>query len=286
MSNEQVQTDEMSTEDVKAVNADEAQTTEVETEETEAANTNSPDVENEEVEETIEAKAERLQKSRDAMQAKIDRQTAAFSAQQKKMQEQAKQIAEFQAKLAGQEPAKEPVIDDYDTAEEFWEAKAQHKAEQLMADKQKEFAEMQKQQAQQALMNERLAMRQSQEAEYLQINPSYNSSVKEVDTFIQTLDVKPEVAEAFLTQMYKGNVPQVIDYFGANSGENLGELQTISQMTPVEAAVEVYKLQEKLKAPKKKETKAAPKPVSSPKGGGKAKKDLKDGDVLKNLGLK
>lgn len=264
---------------------------EVETHETtEAENDNQENVsqveESEEVVETAEERVERLAKETESKQRKIDRQTAAYRKLQETYENQRKEIEQLKQSIKPAEK-QEPNIDDYETHEDYVNAVVEYRTEATMREAQEKMLREQEQLQLQKITQERLSLRQSQEAEYLKENPMYKASSQEVDDFIRGLNVHPNVADAVIEQMYDGNVPQVIDYFGSNNGENLEKLRDISQMSPAKAAVEIYKLQERLKAsPVEKKEKTTPKPIEEKKGGGAPKKDLSQGDVLKNLGLK
>lgn len=268
---------EAETKDVKV------ETPEAEVKETE--DNTSPDTESdegttegEEPAETAEEKLERLEREAAGKQKAIDRKTAAYHALQKKYDEQ-RQEQERLAKLIEQQtPGKEPVIDDYETHEEYVNALVEHRAKAEVHKEREKLMAQQAQMQQEQIMQERLKLRQSQEVEYLSKNPMYQTAANEVDLYIKGItDVSPATQEAVIAQMYDGNVPAVIDYFGANDGENLEELGAIARMTPPEAAVAIYKIQQKLSAVpvvNKKETAPKPKPVKVAKGSSNASKPL------------
>lgn len=260
---------------------------ETEVEETEAKT--SPDTESEETEveapqETVEEKAERLEREAAAKQKAIDRKTAAYHAQQRKIAELQEQIAKINQQPQA-EGSKKPEPDDYPSWAEYEKAKEDYIKSEAEREIKSKILQEQYQAEQQKAVQDRLAKRQAQEAEYVKINPAYSQSAKEVNDYLPTLNAPAAVQEAVLEAVYEGNVPQIIDYFGANNGERLDELARISQLTPAKAAIEIYKIQQSLKAPVKKEVKPAPAPIQKVKGTS-APKDLSKGDVLVNLGLK
>lgn len=222
----------------------------------------------------IESKYEEKSRAAEAMQKKIDRQTAAYNELQRKLQEERAQI---QAKLNdNQEQAQEPNIDDYDSHDDYVNAVADYRAEQRVKAKERELLEKQQQEVVQKLAQERAQTALQQEAEYLKENPRYKASKSEFESFISTANVPPEVERAFVETAFLGNVPEIIDYFGANNGERLGELEAIAKMSPYQVAIEVYKIQQKLSSKPKEETKKPlPKPVVVPKGQSKASKSGK-----------
>jgi hypothetical protein len=83
-------------------------------------------------------------------------------------------------------------------------------------------------------------------------------------------------------------IGEVVYYFGANNGERLDELEVISKLPPRKAAIELYKLQQKLKGapPQAKPKQQLPQPAKRVSATGSSHKDIMKGDVLKNLGLK
>ena len=261
--------------------------------ETEAEETDeqSPEAEGEEgegqePEVTLEEENAKLKKDIERKQKAIDRKTAAYHDMQRAYDKRKQELQALQEQVQAQEPVEEPKIDNYETHEEYVEALAEFRADQKVKQKQQDFIEQQSKMAEVQKNQSRLQKRANEEAEYIKDNPHYQQSADEVDAFLKTFEIRDDVGNAVLDIIYNGNVPQVIDYFGSNNGENLHKLKDISQLTPVEAAVEIYKIQQSLKAPAPKEIKPPPKPVNKPKGGGKPSKDLASGDVLKNLGLK
>tara|TARA_R110002020_G_scaffold91693_2_gene222618 strand:+ start:959 stop:1825 length:867 start_codon:yes stop_codon:yes gene_type:complete len=275
--------------DEPALKEAETKTEEVETEETATEETESEDsteVVSEEPEITVEEKLAKLEQETADKQKAIDRKTAAYSSLQKAHVKQMQELRDAQAMLQAQEPKQEPSIEDFDNFEAYDKARVDFITEQAEKTAQEKILKLQQKAEMRAASQSRAKLAQEQEAAYLQVNPSYNASKVEFESFIGTAQVRPEVERAIVNQAFKDNVPQIVDFFGANNGANLGKLQDIVSMTPEEAAVEIYKIQQELKAPEKKQTKPVAKPLNKPKGGGKPKKDLHKGDVLENLGLK
>lgn len=224
---------------------------------------------------TVEEKYEKLERDVAGKQKKIDRQTAANRKTLENYEKQRKENERLSALIEQQTPNQEPSIDDFETHDEFVNALVDYRADLAVAGKQKEYLAKQEQLQQQTIMNERQALRQTQEVEYMVENPMYKASVNEVDSYIKTLDSSPHTQEAVIAQLYDGNVPQVIDYFGSNNGEHLEELGDIARMTPPQAAVAVYKIQQKLSLnPTKRETKTPTKPVNVKKATGTGSKPL------------
>lgn len=250
---------------------------EEEVKETEAKT--SPETEVKEAELTVEDKLKNAEAKQAGMQKAIDRKTADHHAMQRKLDGQRQEL-EAQAKLLVQQtPDKEPVLDDYESHDEYVDAVATFRAKALVTKERQNMIAEQQKANDQVVMNERIKLRHEQEATYMVDNPLYKTSVVEVDSYIKTLESTAPVQEAVIGQLYRGNVPEIINYFGSNNGENLSELGRISSLTPPEAAVEIYKIQQKLAAtPSKKETKPKTTPVTTKKGGPRSDKSLAKSD--------
>jgi len=280
-------------EGVKAETQDLAvETTETEVEDNEVDSQGDAQVEaeaeSEEVEETVEQRLERLEKEAEAKQRKIDRQTAANRKTQELLEQRNRELEAIQQKLEqnAKPESQEPNIDDFETYEEYTDALAKHKAEKLIAEREKENLLKQQREAAQKAMAERESIRAKQEAEYVKINPNYKASKAEFEDFVKTLDVDPAVERFIVDQAFDGNIAQVIDYFGSNGGERLSELEDIAKMSPRKAAIAIYEIQKGFKAPERKETKPLDKPVTKIKATAKTKKvvdDLSQDDFRKWL---
>jgi hypothetical protein len=247
----------------------------------------SEDEGNQEPEMTTEEKLEKLQRETKGQQKAIDRKTAAYRDLQKAYERERQELEQLrQAQQQAQADVKPPSPDDFDTHEEYDKARLDYEVERRLAHKQDEFVKAQQMQQQQKLAQERTSLAMMHEKEYLSVNPNYESSKKEFSDYLAVANVPKDVEAAFVQQAYKGNTAQLIDYFGADNGARLDKLQEIAGMNPIDAAIEVYKIQQTLDAPKKKETKPAPKPIKT-KGKGSPRRGIDpNGDVLKQLGLK
>lgn len=238
----------------------------------------------EQPEETVEQRLERLEKERESLEKKNSRQVAAYNRLQEALEKERKERQEALVK-ADAVDTKQPNIDDFNTLDEYNEAVSDWKAEQKIKAKEAEIAQRQQQENIRKIQEERAKIANEQEVEYLKTNPRYKASKQEFESYIKVANVNPQVEDAIVSMAYKGNVPQLVDYFGDNNGERLDEFEKITQMSPIDAAIEIYKIQQKLVTPKKTENKPLPKPVKASPAS-KSVKDLSDGSVLKNLGLK
>lgn len=258
------------------------------------------EVADEPVEESPEEKLKRLEELEERSQAtqkKLAAQRKHIASLQKAKQEADAKLNEYiQARQAEEnvEPQK-PVVDDFDTFEDYQKAQdkyvddlAEYRAKETVKTERQKQLEEEAKAAQMKAAAERSKDYEAQKAEYVQINPEYALAEEEFNTYIQDAmqTTNPYVQDAIVNQAYReGNVPALIDYFGGNNGERLEELDAISKMTPPEAAVEIFKIQQSLKKiPEiKKETKL-PKPAARVKPTGSGNKPLSKQsgkDVLK-----
>jgi hypothetical protein len=244
-----------------------------------------------EPQETVEQRLERLEKETTGKQKAIDRKTAALGDANRKIQELMQEMQTMRQAQPQDQDEPEPNIDDFETHADYVDAMANHRAKKLVqAERDKMQQEVEKAKIVE-LQQQRERVRVEQEKEYLVENPLYEDSKKEFFGFVQAANVNPAVENAIVEQAFDGNVPQLIDYFGANNGENLDKLAEIVKLSPVKAAVEIYKLQQSLATPvNQKKEKPAFKPAAKmPKGKGAPKKtldDLSGDELLKALNLK
>jgi len=242
----------------------------------------------EQVEVDYKAKSEKLEKKLAADQAKINRQRAALSQLQKEKQE----LASRQAEVQVEQQSSVPQADDYDTYEQFETARSDYYKEQGRLEGERVALENH----QRALQDQSLKVEREQfakaEQEFRTALPTYDESKVEVEQFLQVKPINGATGDAIYAQAARdGSLPAVINYFGENNGERLSELEHIATMTPVEAAVEVYKIQQKIKsAPTAPKAKPIPAPITKVRGTGTKSKGLdansSGDDVLKTLGLK
>lgn len=260
--------------------------TEVEIEVQDAPEVSNEETSQEEVQEVVETpedKLLRLEKENESFKKKTERQKAAYTAVQRKLQEQADKLKELEAKAPQQDELKPPNWDDYDDHEKFNDALADYKAELKLRERDKERLEQEKKDAQVKMQAElaelgrqRTAAYEGMKSSFIEEVPEYENSEKEFAEWSQTVQVPQEVQNAVVNQLYReDNVPAVIHYFFANGGENSDQLEEISKMSPTEAAVEIYKIQAKLKAsPARKKEAEKPTPPKTVKGSGTGKKTL------------
>lgn len=255
----------------------------------EVEETESPDdgeVEEQE-EETVEQQLDRLEKERESLEKKNARQVAAYNRLQEALEKERKERQDALEKSKAVEEKKQPNIADFEALEEYNEALSDWKAEQKIKAKEAEIAQRQQMESVRKIQEERARIANEQEAEYLKVNPRYKSSKGEFESYLKVVNVDPQVEDAIVSMAYKGNVPQIVDYFGANNGDKLDEFEKITKMSPIDAAIEIYKIQQKLVAPKKKENKPLPKPikVTATSAKNKSTKNMSADEIAKRLGL-
>lgn len=236
----------------------------------------------EEVEVDHKVLSETLKRNNKSAEGKIEKQRAALSQANAKIQEMQQQIA---ATLKVEAPV-EPSIDEFETHEEYVEAVSDFKAERKFSEKQEAAKQAELHQKQADLLAEQKKQFDTSEQEYRIANPDYDRAKVEMQDYLVTNPLNGAIGDAIYEAASFVGVPNVIDYFGSNGGENLAELDSISKMSPVGAAYEIFKLGQKLSSVKSEKSKPLPKPVKTVSGSGSSKKDLMQGDVLKNLNLK
>jgi len=115
------------------------------------------------------------------------------------------------------------------------------------------------------------------EADYRVTNPDYDVAKGELNKHLAAFPANIDVANAMYEQgSREGGLAEIINYFGADNGAKTQEFDRIAALSPVQAAVEIYKIQQSLKnvVPIKKEP--LPKPIKSLKGGAKLKRSPQD----------
>lgn len=249
----------------------------------------------EEIEVPIEEQLEKQKAKAEALEKKTARQRAAYAAMQKAMQEKDEQLKEFLAQKQQVEATKEPVIDDYETHDEYVDALAEYRAQKKLTEQREQQLKTEAKIRQEQLMAERNRQYETEKEAFVELVPDYQEAETEFNEHIQTLmqdkTADPWTQDAVVQQAYRGgNVPALINYFGENGGARLGELDKISRLTPTEAAVEIYKIQQSLKnIPAKKKEEPQPKPAKTVKSGGSTTKPaskMSGKELLKQMGVK
>ena len=175
--------------------------------------------------ETVDERLSRLERENEAKQRKINRQTAANRQALEKLERQRREYEERLSKLDKQEventePTK-PKLEDFDSYEEFNNAQdkyaqelAEYRATEILNKREKELLTRRQQEEAQKAQAELEQKRLKQEQEYISINPNYKASKAEFEDFISTSNIDRSMESAIVHQAFKGNVAQLIDYFG------------------------------------------------------------------------
>lgn len=253
--------------------------TEVQGEVAEIESVETPEIEQvetvvEEVEVDYEVKSKELEDSLSARQNKIDKQRAALSQSNNKIQELQSQLNNLQETKAPEAPNE----DDFETFGEYDEARLNFLVDNKVKKERQEDLIKQQSKLQEDRNNAQQTEFLKTEQTYRQANPNYDRAKKELQDHMTLSPVSGAVGDAIYEQASRdGMLPDVINYFGDNSGEKMFEFERISSLSPIEAAVEVYKIQQSLKsAPEKTKVKPLPKPLKTIKGTSKAGKSLLD----------
>lgn len=224
------------------------------------------------VEETPEQRLERLERDLKGKQKAIDRKTAAYSDLQRAHERTLERLRELEQAIPQQKQEAEPQLEQFETYDDYIKARDEYVEKRAISRAREQALREQAQAEVQRIAAERQAIVNKQEQEYLRINPKYVEAKQEMADFVQRVRVKPEVEAAVTEVALKGDVPRLIDYYFGNGGENVEEFERLVQMSPYEAAIEVYKVQSKLSQGTTKQVQTAPKPVRAPQAAASAQK--------------
>ena len=222
--------------------------------------------------ENAEEELSETDKVKQAFEKRIARQTAANRDLNTRYSDAIKRIEEFEAKFQETETAKEPSESDFETYEEFVQAKADWTAERKFADMQKQEQQRIAQEKQhQALESQRRDF-EAKEAEFRADVSDYDVVSQEFNEIIGSYDPEtPALQAASAALMGADNTPAL----GYHLAKNPHEIDRILSMDPNKAYREVVKLEMKLanqsKAP---EPTKLPNPPSPVDGSGKGSKPL------------
>jgi hypothetical protein len=253
----------------------------VDTEQGQKAETDKPETENDgeqggdetdAPELTPEERIKKLEQEAHAKQKKIDRQRKALAEADKERAEfRAKQM-EFEKVQAQAETSKEPNIDDFETLADYNKARDAFIEKRAIANAQKQMLEQEQARQYQNRMQEMERKFQKDEAEFRQVNPNYDDAAEEFASHVKSINPDPQVRFAIMeVAASEGNASQLINYFGENGGARLDEFERIAAMSPTRAAVEIYKIQQKLNRTQAPATKSEPLPKPPQRAGGSGK---------------
>lgn len=240
---------------------------------------------------------ENQKKSLEYLERKAERQRVALANMNKRIKEIAESEGQAQPQAAQRQELVKPDIDSFDTFAEYEAANekyyndlAEQKAQNVLAEKQqKEHAEK---------LEAELKVKQAEfakkEAEFKLNNPEYDKSKKEVARFLEDMQpVDPSDTQAQSEYNLRSNAiyraaemvgaVEMINYFGQNGGENIGDLQELFKINdPMQLGVKMYELSLQAKTGKSLSKKAdkktpPPKPVGKSKSTGSKSDALHDG---------
>lgn len=211
-------------------------------------------------------------------QDKVNKQRAALSQSNRKIEELQAKLNELQGPAQDEKPLVKPNINDFETNEEYQKAIDEYTdavaAKKIKESQKEQLLEQQKAEIEKR-NNEQKAEFLKSEAAYRLVNPDYDRAKTELQEHIELNPVKDAVADAIYERASKGGMlPAIINYFGENSGERLSEFSKISEMSPYDAVVEIYKIQQKLKSMTSPKDKPLPKPIKAVKSTGTGGKSL------------
>jgi hypothetical protein len=240
---------------------------------------------------TLEQQLERERKERASAEKKVKRQKAALSDYHRRYEDALRQMQQVKP-VEKQPDLQEPKIEDFDTLAEFQTARDKFIEDKTKRTLEQELTARQRQQQMLQAQTQRNELYEQSKKATLEKYSDFVRAETEVNEFLiaAAKSVPADVQEYIADQLYDdpATVGEVVYYFGANNGERLDELEAISKLPPRKAAIELYKLQQKLKGapPQTKPKQQLPQPAKRVNATGNAQKDLSKGSVLKNLGLK
>ena len=215
-----------------------------------------------------------VDKVKAAMQKRIDRKTAVTKSLESKVQQLEQEKAELlkraQKEAVTQDP--EPQPDNFDTWEDYQNALVDFRAEQKVKKERAEMQRAQLEQKQQEIQRKQREAFSQKEAEFKKIHPDYDEKaevIMDIAQDMQTRGVSSPTLELMARVMMEApNAPALVYTLGANPEL----IDQIADMSPVEAAFEMFRLHEAYSRPK--ETKQAPAPISPTRASSSGSKPL------------
>lgn len=235
-----------------------------------------------EVSPEVKKLVEELKKTKKATQKRID----SLTYNVKLKEEEAQKLAAELQKYKPSEDA-EPNENDFDTFEAYQEAVTEFRVDKKIKEIE-EAARRQEYERKQAEVQQAAQKRfETMEADFRKDTPEYDTNAKAL--MQRTAEIVAVKGQGNQTLAVMGNVlreidgaPAIINHLGANPDM----LDSLVDMSPVNAAFELFKIKQTLDSAPKKQAGSLPQPVTPVKSTGKTVKDLKSGSVLENLGLK
>lgn len=224
-------------------------------------------------------------KVRHAMEKRLARKTAAEKAALERVKKLEAQLAEMPKQ---EDTSDAPQEDDFDTWEEYDQARIRYEAKKF-ADKQlREAREAELKRTQQQQQAERQKAFEAKESAFVKANPDYkekSSVLNEVfEAHMNVNGGTTPTLQAVATLLAESEVaPALIHHLGGD--DTLAE--DLLNMSPVDAMREMFKLESAVNAQPKKDEKDLPPPISKTKGKGtvKSESNMTGAELRKKYGL-
>jgi len=207
-----------------------------------------------------------VEKVKQAMQKRIDRQTAAFKAQQERTRQLEQQFQELSAKVP--KPEDDPKPDDYDTYEEYEQARIEKLAERKANERLKQAKEEELKVARERQQQEVARQFAEKENTFRTRTADYDRVAEEAASTIRELAMAGQDVTGLTNMVLEFDNPPEMIY---QLGKDTSLIETLVTMPPLRAMRELVKLEEALKASTKVEPEKAPEPIKpiASKGGAK-----------------
>jgi len=223
----------------------------------------------EQVQQEYEAKLERERK---AFQKRIDRKTAAEKQALEERQKLQSELEELRRVAPTIDDA--PKEEDFDSFDDFVEAKAKHQAEKIVQERIREQKEAELRLSQQREYESNIKDFQEKEQAFRAENPDYD---KNSEMFAEQVEYLQKAYPNNQSLVYAREMllssdvsPAIINELGTNP--DIAE--EWASMKPVQVAREVFKLEMRLSEAKREEETPLPKPVKTVKGSTTPKRSL------------
>lgn len=243
----------------------------------ETPSTSSEDIKKEDAAPKEEKSTPDPEKIKAAMQKRVDKRTWQLNEARKKNEELSRRLAE----LEKQTGPKEPKLEEYQSAEEYEKDRIEYEVQKRLRQKDEEQSKAQKQISEKEFAQKAIAAFEQRAAKFSEVAKDYDQVTKEARNVFAVHDsaTSHAVAEALL-QVESG--PALFYHFGKNPDA----LDSLMEMTPVEAIYQLAKLEQSFASPQK-ETKVLAAPPSMVKGTGSSRSDahLSGKELLKKYNV-
>lgn len=218
------------------------------------------------------------EKIRQQMQKRIDRQTAANKAQQERTRQLEQELETLRAKAPKADDA--PKQDDFDSYEEWEQARIKHEAKKLADEQIREAKEQELKQVQERRAAEVRKEFDAKETAFRTATPDYDVVAKDaVDTMMELANAGSDISTLRSMVMQFDNPPEMIYQLGKDTSL----IEALVGMEPLKAMKELVKLESALASAAKEQPKQAPAPIkpTNGKGGVKPLHEQSGEEILK-----